>query len=89
MAANPQAAQEPVHATYVEGDMVLYDTLYDNKQRRPVKLANRATGPYRVIDKTYFHRNCVHFSSRSVDTVYGERVPGGALGAGRRGSGGY
>ena len=74
MAANPQAAQEPVHATYVEGDMVLYDTLYDNKQRRPVKLANRATGPYRVIGQTKNDVSCRHICTGIVYTFQVDRL---------------
>ena len=74
MSSNPQAAREPVHATYIEGDLVLYDTLYDKKRRRPVKLANRATGPYRVIGQTKNDVSCRHICTGVVYTFPVERL---------------
>jgi hypothetical protein len=43
--SNPQMSLDPVHAKYVEGDFVMYDSLYTPTKRRSVKLANRAIGP--------------------------------------------
>ena len=72
--SNPQQSLSPVHAVYLEGDFVLYDSLYSKDRRRPVKLANRATGPYSVIAQTKNDVTCRHMCTGVVHVFPVDRL---------------
>ena len=59
---------------YMEGDFVLYDTLYEQKQRRSVKLANRTKGPFTVIGQVKNDVTCRHLCSGVVHVLPVDRL---------------
>ena len=72
--AAASSASPPVQATYIEGDLVVYDSLYSPIKRRAVKLANRAQGPYRVISQYKNDVTCRHICTGVVSVLHVERL---------------
>jgi hypothetical protein len=71
---NPHGLPHPVHPVYVEGDLVLYDSLYAPTKRREVKLANRATGPYRVVGHYQNDVTCRHVCTGVIHVLPVDRL---------------
>jgi len=59
---------------YQPGDLVLYDTLYDNKARRSAKLDSRYKGPYEVLRHEKDEVECRHLALGSIKKLLVERL---------------
>ena len=59
---------------YQPGDLVLYDTLYDDKARRSAKLDSRYKGPYEVLRHVKDEVECRHLALGSIKQLLVERL---------------
>jgi hypothetical protein len=71
---NPQHSLTPIHAMYMEGDYVLYNSLYDPSKYREVKMANKGRGPYAVISQVKNDVTCRHMCTGVVYALPVERL---------------
>jgi hypothetical protein len=59
---------------YQPGDLVLYDTLYDDKARQSAKLDSRYKGPYEVLRQVKDEVKCRHLALGSIKQLLVERL---------------